>query len=292
MKTKDCFFGQVRAVTETHHGKLNTWTPEALNVTKQFGVTWDNATGMNPLYDQATIPVLHESYGQMLATAACRDYLFVNDFITPGENANYYDRKIKEDYNSHYARLAQVLATLWGVDKILAQPDIAEFDFITARQFDTFWKADGSDINGKLQHIFGDHTKTIAESSEDIQAIPIVYVGSKDILQEDQFTEFPVIGAMRQTTFIFNRAAALILKDQFYLLALEELETMYRQINTDLQTRLNSWELGYNIHRVLVKQDIHMIDINRQNVLGIPPKWNVDVSDNFAHTVRATGPSD
>jgi len=287
MKTKDCFFGQVRAVAETHHGKLNTWTPTALNVTKQFGVTWNNLTGMNPLYDKATVPVIHQSYGEPLAIAASRNYSFINDFISSNESVEYYDRKIKEDYNSHYARFAQVLATFWGIDQILAQDDCNEFDFITARQFDTVWKADGSNINRKIEHIFGEHTQTLSDATANIQSIPLVYGMSKDILQEDQFTEFPVAGTTRCTSFIFNREAAAILKGKFFDLALEELEIVYEQINTDMQSQLHSWNLGYNIHRMLVKCDIHTIDINRYNVLAIPPKWNPDVSDNFGHVNRA-----
>jgi hypothetical protein len=242
---------------------------------------------MNPLHDKATIPVIHQSYGEPIAIAASGDYSFVDDFITSNETIDYYDRKIKEDYKSHYARLAQCLATFWGVDQILAQYDIDKFDFITARQFDTVWKADGSDIDGKIQHIFGDHTQAISQATTHIQTIPIVYAVGKDILQEDQFTEFPVVGAMRCTSFIFNRAAALILRNQFYKIALEELEIVYKQINTDMQSQLHSWNLGYNIHRMLVKKDIHMIDINRHNVLAIPPGWNVDVSGDFGHVVRA-----
>lgn len=293
MKTKDCFFGQVRAVTETHHGKLNTWTPEALGVRDQFGVTWNNATGMNPLYDKATVPVIHQSYGEMIAIAAAGNYSFVNNFIEPNQDAAFYDQKIKEDYSSHYARLAQVLATFWGIDQILAHTDVSKYDVITARQFDTFWKADGSDINGKIQHIFKDHSRTISTETRHISRIPIVYAVGQERQQGDvQFNEFPVIGAMRCTSFFLNQAAAKILQGQFYQLALEEMEIVYKQIATDLQARLTSWELGYNIHRMLVKKDIHMIDVQRHNVLGIPPNWNVDVSDNFGHVVRATGPSD
>lgn len=287
MKTKDCFFGQVRAVSETHWGKLNTWTPDALNVTKQFGVTWNNITGMNPLHDKATVPVIHQSYGEPLAIAASGNYSFVDDFIEPNQVIAFYDQKVKEDYNSHYARLAQVLATFWGVDQILAQPDIDEFDFITARQFDTVWKADGSNIDGKIEHIFSDHTQAMSDHTKNIQSIPIVYAVSKDVLQEDQFTEFPVVGAMRCTSFIFNREAARILKNQFFKLSLEELEIVYKQINTDMQSQIHSWNFGYNIHRMLVKKDIHMVDIIRHNVLAIPPNWNPDVSDDFGHVNRA-----
>ena len=242
---------------------------------------------MNPLHDQAPCRVIHQSYGEMLATAASGNYSFVNDFIEPNRDIEFYDQKIKEDYKSHYARLAQCLAIFWGVDQVLVHAEVEEFDFVIARQFDTVWKADGSDLNGKIRHIFSDHTQTLSSTTPDIQSIPIVYVCGKNIQQEDQFTEFPVVGAMQCTSFIFNRAAARIMKNQLFDRSLEELDIVYKQINTDLQSRLTSWELGYNIHRVFVKQDIHMIDINRHNVLSIPPDWNPDISADFAHIVRA-----
>ena len=119
MKIKDCFYGQVRAVTETHHGTRTTWTPPALNVTKQCGVTWDNTTGMNPLHDQAPVDVTYYSYGEMLATAAnqsryfvspCPEgarerYTFIKDFLEMDKTPEFYDNKAK-DHKSHYARLA------------------------------------------------------------------------------------------------------------------------------------------------------------------------------------------
>ena len=293
MKTKDCFYGQVRAVTETHNGQLNTWTPDALNITKQSGVTWDNNTGMNPLYDQATVPVIHYSYGEVLKIAADKGFTFITDFIEPNRTAEFYDDRIKEDFNSHYARLALAFAPFWGMEAILIQPDNNLFDFIVTRQFDTFWKSNNPRINENIERLLGADTQQLSAHTKRIHQIPFVYMCAKNFASNPkEYEEFPVFGASLSSFVIFNNVAMKRMRGIFFQKFLEEIEIMYRQIEHDMQTHLHSWQMGFNMARVFMKCNVHIIDMYRYNLLGVKPGWNVDVSDNFAHIERATGESD
>lgn len=291
-KTKDCFFGQVRAVTETFNGTPNTWTPEVLNVSRQCGVTWDNTTGMNPLYDKANIDLNYYSYGEVLSMVASKEYSFVNDFIEPMQTPEFYDNKIKENYENHYARLAFLFATPWGIDQLLAQEGNDEFDFIVVRQFDTFWRSANPEITDRIRYIFDEGSQLLSERTDKIHNIPIAYALAKNL--EDypsEYVKFPVIGCMHSSVIIFNRAAMNILRQKYFNLALAELEIMYKQTNTDLQSRIHNWEPGYNIHRILTKCNIHIIDINSQDIVGLKPGWNVACGRGSAHLSRTTGAS-
>ena len=293
MKTKDCFFGQIRAVTETRKGKHNTWTPEALNVKKQWGVTWDNATGMNPLWSRAPIPVAHHSYGDVIAKAAHGANSFVNDFIKPNQTPEYYEQRIKEDYNSHEARLAFLFAIPWGIHAITSQPDNSEYDFVTARQFDTWWKADKSAYNDIVNHIFTDYAQQISENTPNIQNIPLAYGLGVDIAHDPiEFHEFPVIGSSKAVCHVFNKQAIKLINGQFFDMALREFETIYKQLNTDLQSQIMNWQPGYIVHRVLTKLNIHTIDMRQYNIIDVKEGWNGKPSLDFAHNERSTGKSD
>jgi len=292
MKVLDCFFGQVRAVKETWKGMPNTWTPAVLDLPTSRGVTWDNATGMNPLFDQATVPVEYYSYGKVISIASALDYDFVNDFIEPGHLGKYYDTMIARDYKSHYARLAQNLATLAGMHYALSQNDARDFDFVVTRQFDTWWKPNTPDFNERIHHILHESAKIFTGSGRE-QNIPIAYTISINLHENPkEYVEFPVVGATRSLAMIFNKAAVEVLYDEFLYAALDELEIMYKQADTDLQSNLQSWQIGYNIHRILTKFNIHTIDITHHNVIGGKPGWAVPCHHDFSHTARATGSSD
>ena len=293
MKTKDCFFGQIRAATETFNGKPTTWTPTAMGVTKQWAQSWNNTTGMNPLWDKSPVETEYYSYGNMLAWASRRNHRFINDYIDPHKDGNYYDQKIKADYAGHEARLCFLLAIPFGIHTILAQPDVLDYDFIVARQFDTWYDPLHGKINEQIEYMLREYPKLLSHATTDIHNIPIAFAEShKNLNNPKEYDEFPVIGASRAPYHIFNRAAVERLTSLFLPMMLQEFENVHQVLGTDQQSQIMSAQPGYIIHRALTKCDVHVMDMEKFHILRQKPGWNVRCSHDFSHIARATGDSD
>jgi hypothetical protein len=72
MSFKDCLYGQVRKLNGYPELKCTDLPNDVSTIIgKQEVITWDNTTGMNPLYDSLPTDTLL-SYGEMLATAVIR----------------------------------------------------------------------------------------------------------------------------------------------------------------------------------------------------------------------------
>jgi len=294
MRTKDCFFGQVRAVTETWKGRQTTWAPPALGEVTRWAVTWDDVTGLNPLYDKCPVECEYHRYGEMLAGISWDNYSFVNDFIKPHQTPEYYEQQIKEDYNSQEARLCFLLAIAYGIDTIVSKTDCQDYDFVVARQFDTWWSARNPDVDETAEFMLNKYPQRLSEYTSNIHDIPLAYISSINAKDHPvEYTEnFPIIGSSKCIAQIFNAQAVKLVANRFFDMTLREYETIYRTLGTDMQSRIMSWQPGYIVHRVLTKCDVHIMDIQDLEVLNIRPGWNVDCPHDFSHIARSTGDSD
>ena len=144
-KIKDCLFGQIRAVddnvfrtTDINETAMPTTIPPALvpHVAEQQIITWDNATGMNPLWNKLSHNVMHESYGNMLRQsyniAEQHGITFISDLI-PYKSAAEYDEIIRTDYSSDYALLCASLGFWWHIHLFLQQKAMSIFMLLMAR---------------------------------------------------------------------------------------------------------------------------------------------------------------
>jgi len=285
MKTKDCFYGQVRAVTETLNGTATTVVPPALNITKQEAITWDNATGMNPLWDKTTIPTQYMSYGEMLQTATLWGSSYALEHLEQDQSEEFYHERIREDYKNDYSMLCHTLAPLWMLHHTLAQPNILDYDYIVARQFDTWFNYPLHPVTQErikfiLSNEQGDYTHRVSPNKE--RNIPIIYAGNLK-----NTAKFPIVGNIASYFLILNREAVEILRHDFFRFGLEEMDLLYSQVGYSKFLRGN---VGNVFCKIFIKNNIHVIDIEEFNLCFIKQDWSDDCKD-FSRLERITGVS-
>ena len=283
---KDCLYGQVRAVTETHLGHSNTWIPPELNVGKQEAVTWTNVTGMNPLWDHVSMPTVYTCYGEMLREAALNKSIYTGSFIpsTPAPE-EFYIGKIRENYKNAYSMMCMALAPFWCLDVILKQDDIEEYDYIAVRQFDTWWADTSLSIDDLLDTSPGSFTSQVFpyDPLYARKKAPLAYV-----IDQGQYPDyFPIVGNIASCFFILNRYAVNILKQDFFKIALHEIDLLHEQLGPSQFLIGNP---GSILFKVFMKNNIHAIDIAPFEVCKIKDGWSVS-SENYAHLERMTGES-
>ncbi len=285
MKTKDCFYGQVRAVTETLNGTATTVVPPALNITKQEAITWDNATGMNPLWDKTTVPTQYLSYGEMLQTATRWNSSYALAHLEQYQSEEFYHKSIKDDYKNDYSMLCHTLAPLWMLHHTLAQPNVLDYDYIVARQFDTWFNYPLHPLTQErikfiLSDDVGDYTHRVSPNKD--QNIPIIYAGNLK-----NTVKFPIVGNIASYFLILNKEAVEILRHDFFRLALEEMDLLYDQVGYSKFLRGN---VGNVFCKIFIKNNIHVIDIEEFNLCFIKENWSNDCKD-FGRLERMTGVS-
>ena len=253
-KIKDCLFGQIRAVddnvfrtTGIDETSMPTTIPPALEpyVAEQQIITWDNATGMNPLWDKLTHDNLSNiSYGNMLRQsydiAEQHDIKFIEDLI-PYKTAAEYDEIISKDHSSDYALLCASLGFWWHINLFLKQHDALDYDYMALRQHDTWYYPRLED-------------KHIVEIFEQDSTISTMFVTKINTIN------FPTTAFIQAFFYMFNKAAIAQLRDNFYVLILKEIEHYYNTLGKYSQQIYG--KSGVILHNVCVKNDIVMIDLD------------------------------
>lgn len=291
MKSKDCLYGQVRAVTETLHGTSTIVVPPALNVVKQEAITWDNATGMNPLWLDTPVTTQHISYGKMLQTATHSRSSYALDHLEAFQSEDFYHEKIKEDYNNDYSMLCHTLAPLWMLHQTLSQPDVLDYDYIIARQFDTWFNyAEHPLTQERIDYILSDEFWTVHQDGDDVvdedkRDLPLIYAANITGAAVD----FPIVGNIASYFLILNRAAVKVLKDKFFWLALNEMDLLYNQTHNKYSRFLRG-NVGNVFCKIFIKNNIHVVDIAEFNICFIKENWSNNCKD-FSRVERITGVS-
>ena len=283
MKTKDCFYGQVRALTETLNGTATTVVPPELNVTKQEALTWTNETGMNPLWHKTTMPTQYLSYGAMLQVATSWNSTYALAHVEPHQTEEFYHSHIKEDYKNDYSMLCHTLAPLWMLHKTLMEPDILDYDYVIARQFDTWFNYPLHPLTQErikfiLSDDQGDYTHRVLPNKG--KSVPIIYAANLT-----NTVEFPIVGNIASYFLILNKEAVEILRRKFFAWALDEMDFLYEQVGYSKFLRGN---VGNVFCKIFIKNNIHVIDINEFNLCFIKDKWSNDCAD-FSRLERIAG---
>jgi hypothetical protein len=252
-KIKDCLFGQIRAVddnvfrtTDINETAMPTTIPPALvpHVAEQQIITWDNATGMNPLWNKLSHNVMHESYGNMLRQsyniAEQHGITFISDLI-PYKSAAEYDEIIRTDYSSDYALLCASLGFWWHIHLFLQQRDALDYDYTALRQHDTWYYP-----NLRDEHIVEIFEQNVTNSTMFVTKINTI--------------NFPTTAFIQAFFYMFNKTAVKQLQDDFYVLILKEIQHYYDTLGKYAQQIYG--KSGVILHNVCVKNDITIIDLD------------------------------
>ena len=250
---KDCLFGQIRAVDDNvYRGTgipktaLPTTIPTALEpfVTEQQVITWDNTTGMNPLWHKSPIDnTAHKSYGEMLnysyELSLDHGLTFMIDLI-PYCTADEYNALIKRDHTSDYALLCASLGFWWHIHLFLTQAE--SYDYTALRQHDTWYYPE------LKEH----HVAKIFDADP---TIPTMFVTKINTIN------YPTTAFIQAFFYMLNREAVDQLKDDFYVLILKEVDRYYKLLNKNAQQIYG--KSGVILHNVCVKNNIDIINIDQ-----------------------------
>lgn len=252
MNFKDCLFGQVRKLNN-YPDMLCTDLPNDLRsiITKHEIITWDNATGMNPLCDdlpEFTIDKM--SYGEMLVKTVDMEYL---DTIPGGRPITkwLFEELIRKDYTNEYTRLCKLLGQWWHIHHFLKRPDLFLYDFIILRQIDTLFNPD-VDAEMLINEMEKRNQKFF--SSPNIpDGVAVCYDFSFDLKQRHPSTTW-----VSSHGFILNPAAIHKFKDNFYQFAVKEIDHYWKMLGNDI---FLIGDPGVIMPRICIKQNVEPISI-------------------------------
>ena len=297
MEIKDCLYGQVRAIEDNVYrgygvaGKaLPTSIPFELKpyVKAQQIVTWDNATGMNPLYAQAPGDnVIVKSYGTMLRDAyeisIDAGLTYVPDHIKYMD-AKQYDAEIKQDHSSDYSMLCFALACWWHIHLLLNQPDVLDYDYIVVRQMDTWYYPIMS--KEEIEEVFTTSRRKVLLSPKfeelkiPMDDIPVAWtaVTTNPV--------FPMTTWIDSYFFMFNRSAVKVLQQDFFVKILEEIEVYYLRAGAKARPILG--KPGTLFHHQAIKNNITVINTSDNIFCWIPNGRVKTVTDYGRHQRNVT----
>ncbi len=271
---KECMVGQVRAINDNIFREYNMPgeflpkdLPESMKpyIKKRQLMTWDNSTGMNPLWDQPPFEdVIYMSYGDMLRDAYETGLDYVTETL-PALTAKQYNKFIVEKVGEREGELCFRLAMWWHMWKMMNQPDALDYDFTIMRQCDTwYWPF--------LEHrrvceLF-DHTPKHFFLPEDgsepkipLEEHPMVWIGCF------QNRKYPSTIMSHSTYYVFNRAALKKLQKGFFYLMVEEIDRLYTDIGWTSRGLQKNGDLS---HTVFIKNDITVIDTTDETFILQP----------------------
>jgi hypothetical protein len=252
MSFKDCLYGQVRKLNGYPELKCTDLPNDVSTIIgKQEVITWDNTTGMNPLYDSLPTDTLL-SYGEMLATAWDMDSIWLKQ-ITNGDQLDpeEYEARIMEDYSNEFTLLSKRLALWWFTDCFLNREDVLDYDFVIIRQVDTLWNPH---CNARM--VFdemGRSNQKVFNNYNIPEGIPVCYDLSMDMNRRH-----PSATMLTSHAFILNREAVKILKDNFFRFSLHEVDFYYTILGSN--NFLNG-DPGGIMHKICIKNDVESVSL-------------------------------
>ena len=251
---KDCLYGQIRKL-HAGDGLTCLSLPNDISsiIPKQEVVTWDNTTGMNPLWDsmpEFTVATL--SYGKMLETSWDMNSVWLKELTNNVKfTADEFEALVREDYTNECTLLCKRLSMWWLIDYFLNRPDVLDYDYIIVRQVDTVIQPD-CNAEQILDEMATSNQK-IFKSDHVPAGIPVCYDLSRG--RDPQHHSSTMITSH---AFILNREAVIILKDNFYQLVLNEIDHYYNLLGAD---NFLDGDPGGILHRICVKQTIESLSL-------------------------------
>ncbi len=282
MKIKEVFYGQVRAVTETFNGTHNYDTPPPLKIRSQEAVTWNNNTNMNPLLEQCPVPYTELSYGEMIHKAL-ETSSYANKWSKHTKvSVEAIEAAIRKNHRSDYAMLCHTLSQSYGLDRALVRPDILEYDWVIARQFDTWYNNPNHNYWNYV--VFDVFNEPLLANDQPFAMVLDQPVSSENYPRPN----FPIVGNIASFFIILNKKAVEQLRGRFFRLALQEIDLLHYRFGKF--SEFVDGNAGNIFFRVLMKENIHCIDISKHNMCYIKPGWVKDCKD-YGRSERNSGES-
>lgn len=279
---KDCLCGQVRAIDDNvyrGHGvpgkALPTTIPAVLKpfVKEQQIITWNNTTGMNPLWEQAPgNNIIYRSYGDMIRdayeTSIHNGLKYVPDLVDCGLTINQYDQKIKENHSNNYSMICATLGFWWHVHQLLNHPDILDYDYIIVRQMDTWFYPV---LTKKQVYKIFEHSRHQVLLSAKFEE-PTIPLNDIPVAWASVTTNpmFPMSTWIDSFFYMLNRSTVEILQQNFFTKILQEIEIFYQR--SGAETRPILGKPGTIFHHVAIKNDITVINTSDNTFCWIPDR--------------------
>jgi len=216
MKIRDCLFGQIRSPRTCYD------IPSSLQsiITDQQVTTWDNATGMNPMYRVVPIGAVHKSYTDLLAQSQLS--CFDDEHFVP-------TRTDFSDPDGAEVFMAKVIGQWWLIQDMMDLPDALDYDYTIFRQTDTRYMPNAR--SRLINHVFNRMDRvTRAAYGEDCKKptfkkyldneVPVMASSSG----YPQGSGWPAMPQFRSSCWIINRAGLRNIKDGFYRAIESEIE--------------------------------------------------------------------
>jgi hypothetical protein len=187
--------------------------------------------------------------------------------------------------------MCHTLAPIWMLHQTLSQPDVLDYDYIIARQFDTWFNYPEHPLTQeRIEYILSDEFWTVHQEGdiamdEDKRNLPLIYAANIT----GHAVHFPIVGNIASYFLILNREAVKILKDVFFYKGLNEMNLLYEQTHNKYSRFLRG-NVGNVFCKIFIKNNIHVVDIAELNICFIKENWSNDCA-NFSRLERTTGES-
>lgn len=275
-------YGQVRAIEDNIYRGYNTpgmALPSSIpvilrpHIKEQQVITWNNATGMNPLCHSPPIKnVLYSAYGEMIQDAyeiSIRNGLkYVPDMVNGGLSVEQYDAMIAEDHDNNYSMLCLSLGFWWHIHQLLNQPDVLDYDYLIVRQMDTWFYPLLTDE--QLQAIFTKSRDIVLMSPQfDEPTVPLNDIPVTWAMQVHS-PKFPMSTWIESFFYMFNKTTVEILQKDFFKKILQEIEIFY--LRNGAKARPILGKPGTLFHHIAIKNDITVIDTAENIFVWIPDR--------------------
>ena len=258
---KDCMFGQVRSPNTRHplydHEVYSSTIPETFNIQMQQAITWDNATGMNPLYNESPFSLTqYESYGAMIQRGlSLPNNQYFIDYTSPNLSVSEYNQKIAEDHTNNYAMLSYAAGQWYLIDKILMWSDNLDYDYLIVRQFDTVLRQNY--YLEDFERNFITFQKNLIGNAA-LDSYPLIWVQRQNSGNNpDIIHDFPYIGAIHSSVYVFNRPAIKQLRGRLFERVIEEINYLYKA-----HGKYSKFFIGHPgalMSMIAMKENIHQV---------------------------------
>lgn len=257
IKIIDCLYGQVRSLRSTINGRDHLEPASNIEIVDRFGLTWDKKTRLNPLSSEIDRHIF--SYGEMFNEARPISK-FVKEMTINLDYEKYIDRNKEEQVFAAF-----VLGKWYLIEQLCKLNQRKDFDgFYCVRQYDTWWP-EVLDVLTLYK---------LLEQARYKPDIPFALVKNLDTTRKDDKDwkwNFPLASSMMTDAFLLNQAAIDKLAGNFFITALEEIDTIFKYFGkthrclTDMP--------GTILANVLTKNDVMMINTRAISIPEINHKW-------------------
>jgi hypothetical protein len=255
IKVKDCLFGQIRNCKDAFT------IPAGLReiITKQQIITWDNVTGMNPMYYNTPSGTIYVSYKKMLEESKLSSMksLTINNSTL-------------NTATSPEVLVAKILGQWWHIYQLMNLPDALDYDYTVFRQTDTYYRRNAD------EQFFNEHViSRLKQMTKGKNNLPAIFNAIE--LQTDKW---PSQLQPKSSWWIINRRGLEILQHKFYDYIEQEIE--YYQNNIGFSCQQIQGRPAYILSKIAIKNNFELVGFRTSLVHQFPS----DPADDYTRLNR------